>query len=93
MVRGSVRGEHRTGGALFWGQGQCICRRLGEEEEEGRKEEEREREKQRGGVVRESRVDEGTAGVVAVADSCRLPESTTKTSRLLRQPSLGSVLD
>lgn len=43
-------------------------------------------------VVLESRVDEGT-GLLAVADSCRLPGSTIKTSRLLRQPARGSALD
>lgn len=50
--------------------------------EGGRNKEEREREggreKQRGGVVRESGVDEGTAAVVP-ADSRRLPQSSVVT--------------
>lgn len=93
MVQGSGRGERerecRAGGALFffWGRDSAFVEgkgrrkeEAGEEEEERRGGGEREREKQRGGGGgggERERVDEGT-GVVAVADSCRLPERAAK---------------
>lgn len=74
---------------FFWGrdgafvEGEGWGRERRRRSSRGKEEEEEGREK-RGGVVRESRVDEGTAGVVAVAR--RLPEITTATSDRLLVP-------
>lgn len=61
---------------FFWGRDSAFVGGEGRRKEEAGEEEEEERERSSVVVVRE-RVDERT-GVVAVADSCRLPERAAK---------------